>query len=47
MQLFLVFLLFSFIGGLLFWSEKLPRKAAALAALAFILIVGYFFFNQL
>jgi hypothetical protein len=47
MQLFLVFLLFSFIGGLLFWSEKISRKVAALAALAFILIIGYFFFYQL
>jgi hypothetical protein len=47
MQLFLFFLLFAFIGGTIFWSEKLSRKVVALFAAAFLLIIGYFFFYQL
>lgn len=47
MQLFLVFLLFSFIGGTIFWSEKASRKVVALLALGLVLAVGYFFFYKL
>jgi glucose uptake protein GlcU len=47
MRLFLVFLLFSFIGGTFFWSEKSAHKAIALIAVGLLLIIGYFFFYQL
>jgi len=47
MKLFLFFLLFSFIGGTVFWSEKTYRKVIGLLAVGFLLIVGYFFFHQL
>jgi hypothetical protein len=47
MPLFLFFLLFSFIGGTIFWSEKMPRKAVALIAVGLLLAIGYFFFNRL
>jgi hypothetical protein len=47
MQLFIVFLLFSFIGGTIFWSEKVSRKVVALLVVGLILVAGYFFFYQL
>jgi dolichyl-phosphate-mannose--protein O-mannosyl transferase len=47
MKIYLAYLMFSFVTGLLFWKARPKRRELALAIVCLLICFIYFFFDQL